>query len=288
MKILNSFCCTLIVALAVVSCSTDGDNGLSDKDSFTYKYEESNVPIKSCTAVRSENSFVITGSSENGQVFAIGFNKFGNLAQADSYSISDFDFPSSTSFEYYKSNYFNFELVGLDESKKRVSVKFSGNLYEDGYDLNSTDHYVEGDFTLGYLEVVPQLSGLEVSAKIGGEPWYSTDSDLSATGYSGGWIVSLNEFNDGEYMISYVIDPQNTVVGSYDFDENALVNKIDFFRYDPNTNEFIEYQTAGTFNITQKNDGFITHIIGEFNLTASNGSESIVITEGVINDVYSF
>jgi hypothetical protein len=279
----------LFILLLVSSCSTNNEdsNQISDEDSFEYKYEGGNAEIKSWTAVKSENDLVVSGMTDDGKVFAIGFNKFGNLAVADSYSATDYNFPSSTSFEYFKSNYFNFELVGIDESNKRVSVKFSGNLYEDNYDLDSTSHYIEGSFNLGYTEVTPQISGLEVSATIEGNDWYSTDSDLS--GGLVGSPVSINHFSDDAFIISYVIIPGNVTSGVYNFDMNSTENKMTFLKYDPNTNNFIIYETTGVFNITEHNVGFgLTQIKGTFSFTATKGSEVIQVKNGTINDVYSY
>ena len=144
----------LFISLIVLSgCSSSDDSGnivVPNTDSFAYSYDSEIVNISSWQAIKVENRIVVTGSADDGRVFATEFNKFGNLSSANSYSISDFKFPTSISFEYFKSNYFNFELVDIDEINKRVSVVFSGNLYEDDYDINSTTHFVEGSFSVGY------------------------------------------------------------------------------------------------------------------------------------------
>ncbi|MEP5338397.1 MAG: hypothetical protein ABJL44_06360 [Algibacter sp.] len=284
---------TLFYILIIVSCSSDGSDdsgGLSNNDSFIYKYENKNINITSWQAVKSENTIAVNGIASSGENFFITFNQYGNLSdvtiltgEKDEYGFSE----SYLSFEYFKSNYFNFELLGVDEDNKRVSVKFFGDLYEDGYDIDSETRYVEGSFNVEYSEVTPQIPGLEVSAKVDGNDWYSTGQDM--TSGQVGTPVSINHFSDDAYTISYIIIPRDTDVGTYQFNENSVVNKISFSRYDPSTNSEILYETSGSFGIEEHTVGFgLTLITGTFSLTATNGDEVISVTNGKIKDVYSY
>jgi len=279
----------LLVSVLAIGCSPSDDiesKEVPASDSFVYSYDNEEVSISSWNAVKVENTLLVTGSAEDGRKFAIEFNKFGNLSSANSYSTTDFGFPLTNSFEYFKSNYFDFELVGIDEVNKRVSVNFSGDLYEDNYDINSTTHFVQGSFNVSYSEQEPQIAGLEVSAKINGKDWYATDGNQSG-GFFSGSDIELYMISDDEYFISFAMNHDNTTALEYNFDENSTVNKVAFSEYDPATDEIVEYQTSGTFNITEKNEGLqITQIIGTYNLTARNGSNVIEVTQGKVNLAY--
>ncbi len=281
----------LFFTISIISCSTDEDSdGISNKDSFEYKHENEDVKIVNWRAVKSENTIEVIGNSEKGESFSVRFNVYGNLSAATVITDekdSDGFTKAYWAYEYFKSNYFNFELLGLDETNKRVSVKFSGDLYEDQYDIDSETNYVEGSFNVGYTEVTPQILGLEVSAVIDGDKWYSTSS-TSSGGLSGS-PRSYEHYSDNAYNLSYVIINNSFETGTFQFDSNTSYNKITFSRYDPNTDGFIGYETSGVFTISEHIQGFgINQIKGTFSLTAVNGNETIQITDGVINDIYSF
>ena len=125
-----------------------------------------------------------------------------------------------------------------------------------------------------------------MSAKINGSDWYATDADQSG-GFFFGSDIELNNFSDDEYFIGFVMNDENTIVAEYNFNENSTVDRISFSKYDPSTNGFIEYETSGIFNISEKNVGLqFTQIIGTYSLTATNGTEVIQVTEGQVNTVY--
>lgn len=279
----------LFLTVVISSCSSSDDsnnNQISQEDSFNLAYENSNVAINEWEAYRVEDRIAVIGSADDGKTFLIEFNVHGDFTEAGIYSVTDYEFPSSVSWPYFKSNYFNFELVGVDEVNNKVAVNFSGNLYEDEYDPSSTTHFVEGSFNVSYTVTTSNFSELEVYAKINGEDWYSTTSDQSG-GFFDGSNISLSYYSDDEYSISFVMNHDVTQVGMYLFDPNSAVNKVALHKYDPINNTFIEYTASGIFNITEKNVGMqTTQIIGTYELTATDGSEVIEISEGSVNLVY--
>lgn len=297
MKILKTLS-TLFVLLMISSCSPKGDIvdvdddsvEISDKDSFVYAFENKDTPITTWLGSKSESTIAVVGRGDNDILISFVFDIHGNLGEVtvDSGEKDDVGFSETYgSFEYFKSNYFNFELIGIDEIKKRVAVKFSGDLYEDRYDIASETRYVEGRFNVEYIDVIPAISGLEVSAEINGSQWVATDSDSSG-GFVEGSNIELNHFNGSQYFISYTINNDNTTPGIYNFNKSSTVNKVSFSRYDPDTNEFVVYETSGVLNIKEKNDlSIFIQIIGEYSFTATNGSEVIEVTNGKINTIFS-
>ena len=281
----------IIVLLLINSCSKSDDSGTidSDVDTFLYEYENQDISITSWQAQRSENTFAVSGFGNDGESIFILFNKYGNLEDVIIFTGKDDEdgfSESYSSFKYFRSNYFDFELIKFDETSKRVSVTFSGNLYEDSYDIESATRFIEGSFNVPYNEVTPQIAGLGVSAKIDNLDWYSTNSSTSSSGTT----LAVNRYSDDAYVISYVIIPNDdTNIGLHQFNESSTVNKITFSKYDINSNQFIEYETTGSFKVDEHNIGFgITVIEGTFNLVATNGDDIIQVNNGIIKDVYSF
>lgn len=278
----------LLLLLAVVliySCSSNSDIEPAS-DYFKYTYDGKEVTIKKWAAKKSEKTFEVIGSAEDEQSFGIIFNEYGNLQQAVSYS-TNFSFPSSWSYAYYKANYFKIESIKVNKSTQRVTVQFSGNLYEDEHNLDSNKHTVKGEFSVKYEEVVPLISGLETSAKINGKQWYATDSD-SEGGFFSGSDIQLNQFGDDEYQISFVLNHDNTKETTYKFDSNATVNNIRFFKFDMNGEDEIEYETEGVLTITEKKVGTnYTLLTATYSFLANNGSEIITVSEGKIKTLYT-
>jgi len=285
MKTFN-FIYAFFMLLIVVSCSSEGGNEISNDDSFVYVYDDSNISITSWEAQRVEDTFVIIGQADDGQSFAIEFNAFGNLSSANSYSSQDFNFPLSLTYTYFSSNYFDFQIVGIDESNKRVSVTFNGNLYEDEYDLDSQSHTVEGSFNVEYIDNPSTGVISTMSAELDGDNWYSVSGQQTG-GFFSGSNIELSRFNDDEFMISVIINDDNTEVGDYNFTSNATVNKVAFLEYNTATNDFEEYETIGTLNLVEKNVGIqFTQVKGTFSLTAVNGSNSVSVENGDFSIYY--
>ncbi|WP_237274736.1 hypothetical protein [Tenacibaculum ovolyticum] len=277
-----------VILIVIFGCSSSDDPTGSSKDSFEYMYKNEKITIDTWTAFKIEDGIIVTGSSSiNEQSFTIQFNKYGNLNSANSYPLGNFNIPLSISYEYYKSNFFNFELLNIDESNNRVSAVFSGNLYEDEHDLDSEKHFVEGAFNISYIDKEPNYPGLKVYAEIEGKDWYSVDSD-SEGGFFSGSDIHLNQFSDDEYQITFILNHDNTSTGNYAFDLNSQVNKVVLSKFDKDGLTVTEYETEGNFNLLEKNIGAaVTQLIGNYDLIAKKGNEIIRVTNGTFNTVYS-
>jgi len=278
-----------LLFVGFTNCSSDDEDSNSTNDSFTFIYEGETVSISSWEGVKVDNALAIVGRSDDGINIAIEFNKYGNLGYAAVYSTQDVDFEHSESFNYFKSNYFNFNLVNLDESNNRVSVNFSGDLYENEYDITSTTHPVEGSFNISYTDVDPIIEGIGLSAKVDGVDWHHSDSDQNG-GFFSGSNVSLNNFNDGAFTFSIEVNHDNSDLGSYNFNESSTVNRIKLYEYDPATNESIVYETVGTFVLTEKSVGVQQTVIsGNFSFIATNPTDNstVTITNGTYKEIYN-
>lgn len=268
--------------------SGPGNDTITAEDSFSFTYDGQEVVVTEWLGQRSENTIAINGWNEEGNNIQLQFNAFGNLSGVSSFS-SKFEYPTSYSYEYFKSEYFDFQLVNVDKENKKVEVTFEGVLYEDARDLDSEQHEVKGSFIVTYGDVEPNYPGLGISAKIDGNTWYETDGETYG-GFVSGTDITLANFNDGVYMLYLTFNHDTTEEGVYEFSENDEVNVISIGKYhiDSEGDGFIEYKTSGTLTITEKNSSFIPLIRGTFSFTAThpeNGSV-IEVTDGAFLEVY--
>lgn len=265
-----------------------GNDTITAEDSFSFSLDGEEVIVTEWLGQRSENTIAINGWNEAGNNIQLQFNAFGNLSGVSSFS-SEFEYPTSYSYEYFKSEYFDFQLVNVDEVNKKVEVTFEGVLYEDERDLDSEQHAVKGSFIVTYADVEPVIAGLGTYAKINGEHWYSTDSE-STGGFVSGTDITLVNFNDGEYALYLTFNHDMTEEGIYEFSEDDFTNTIFIGKYEKDLegDSFVGYNTSGTLTITEKTAGFIPTITGTFSFTATHpeNGDVIEVTNGSFLEVY--
>ncbi len=281
----------LVFSIVFFSCSSgDDDSSSASPNTFTYTYAGANVPITQIIARKSEDRIVISGQAANGQGIDVEFNKFGNLGTIESFSTTDFSFPFTSVFYDNTANYFNFQLISIDEVNKRVVVQFSGKLYDDDTDLTSQFVQVSGSIDVNYQEVTPNIPGLQVSATIGGSPWYSTKSYTNGGSSFDDFVLRYQ--NDDQNRISIGFDSGNNNVGTYNFTPSSSTNFVHLAKYNTTTSMFDEYNCTGSMIVTSKTPvnigGYI--IEGTYTFTAvnpSNAAQQIQVTQGVFKTYYN-
>lgn len=276
------------VALSTFAISCSSDDGGSSSNSSSLTVNGSNVSFSNVLAQKSENSLAIIANASDGASIQILFNKFGNL---ESVTYDDADFNSYYNYQHYKSNYFTFNLVSINESNKRVKIDYSGTLYEDETDLNSNSITVSGSFDVNYIVQTPAISGLGVTCKIGGSNWYATD------GYTNNGIgfddFILRELSDDQNMISLGFNSVNNGPGTYIFTSSTNTNFAHLSKFNTTTLEYVDYNCVGSIVVTSKTSaGFIGYFIeGTYSFTATNptnSSDVIQVTNGVFKEYYSW
>jgi hypothetical protein len=274
---MKNFKFILFIAVAAIfgSCSSDSNSGSDTPNAFAVN--GTNVTLSSTIAQKSENTIAIIADATDGSSIEVTFNKFGDLQR---FSYYDANFNSYRNFQYFKSNYFNFDLVSINESSKRVKVTFSGTLYENENDLNSNSQEISGSFDLPYIVQTPIIAGLELSCKIAGNNWY--DTDFWDNGFGD---VDRKFISDDENMIIMRLTEENIAIGTYNFTTNTN-NRFQLAKYNTTTNQYVEYDTAGTLTITSNSTPFfgIRVVEGTFSFVAtnpSNSSDQVQITNGV-------
>ena len=281
MKTLRYVFFVLIISV-LASCSMDdtGNGGLPNDNYFEYKVNGQSVKVVSWDAQRSENTVMVIGVAADGTAIELNFNQFGDMGAIWSYNINAVQ-QNKRNHYFFKQHYFNFELLAIDYQLRRVQVAFSGNLYDDAYNLDSAYSYVEGSFLVSFEDVTPIIPGLKVDSNINGMQWHATEQ------YHQNINSQLFSFvSDDEYMLSFLVSQDATTVGSNTFNEASANNKVIVSRYDPEIQEFVQYiSESGTLNITSQT---ATLIEGDFTLNAKNPTtgEVVTVTNGTFKTAY--
>jgi len=289
MKILKLI--PLVFALVILNaCSSDSSSSSSSVDeSFHFKYDGQTINVTSWEAQRSGNTIAVTGYGANGMSISLEFNSYGDIGEVDTYSLTDGAVPLSQAQAYYTNESFTFNLVSINATNKTAHVTFSGKVYEDGYDLTSPFVNVEGDFLVNYEDVIPQVAGLDVYAKIAGNDWYDSKSDQEG-GFFSGSDVTLSSYNGDIYAINITTNHDNSIVGSHSFTPSSSTDKVTLSKYNSTLDYFEEYDCTGTFNLTAKEVGAsITVITGTYTFTAVDPvtSAEITVTNGTFKTAYT-
>lgn len=273
MKFLKFIPC-LLVLLILESCSSSDDSTPPPaiEDSFTYVYDGNAINLTTLSAEQKDNSLMVRGIAANGQTILFIFNKFGNLGFVNSYSLKLMFFPNRYCYANYRSHYFTFNLISIDETNKRVHATFSGNLYEDRQNLNSDSVTVRGEFNLPITEFSPSTWVDEAYCKIGGTDWHLSSSEKLIGNSKNDFILQLS--SDDINCINLGFDGTNNGPGTYNFTSSSLTSFVKLAKFNPLTLDFTVYDCVGTMTVTSKMDdgtsflGF--YMEGTFSFTATN------------------
>ena len=134
MKFFNFFLFLALVSM-FFSCSSDDSSSSSVPEGFTLIIDGETINVTSVQAYRFDNWMEVAGYGSNGKSIDFKFSTAGSLYDAFVFSIdSENPFGPKSTFEYYNENTFNFDLVSYDANTRRVSVNFSGKVYDDEYE----------------------------------------------------------------------------------------------------------------------------------------------------------
>lgn len=269
MKILKFI--SIFILAGLTSCSSDSSGESSVSNALTVN--GNTVTLGTVIAQKSEETLFIYASASDGSSIQIGFNKYGNL---ESVIYDDQNFNSFYNYQYFKSNYFDFDLISINESNNSVKISYSGNLYSNENDLESDSVSISGSFNVNYINQTPLIEGLGLSCKIGGQNWYETD--FWDNGFSN---VDRKFINDDDKMIIMNFEDESIEPGTYTFN-GSNVNKLSLAKFNTTTKEYDSYDTSGTVTITSNTivSGVVRVIEGTFSFTATNGSNTIEVTNG--------
>lgn len=261
----------IFILAGLTSCSSDSNGESSVSNALTVNGNA--VTLGAVVAQKSEETLFVSASASDGSSIQIIFNKYGNL---ESVIYDDPSFNSYFNYQYFKSNYFNFDLVSINESNNTVKITYSGTLYQDENDLDSENISISGSFNVDYINQTPLIDGLGLNCKINGQNWYVTD--FWDNGFSN---VDRKLISDDDKMIIMNFTDQNIETGTYTFDNDSS-NKMNLAKFNTTTKEYENYTSSGTLTITSNTvvSGVVRIIEGTFSFTATSGSNTVEVTNG--------
>lgn len=286
MKKITQIIAFLSISLFVASCSSDGDGdggSSGGPNNSNFKLNGTTIALTDVGAQKSENTLFIYATTEDETDIELLFNKFGNLERITVATMEP-NYTDYYNYKHFNSNYFDFNLISINENTKRVKVSFSGKLYEESDDLNSESITVSGSFEVNYVDVEPLDAGFGTFCKIGGNNWYSTD------GWDEGWFnVNKKVISDNEDMLTFRFEEASIPVGNYVFTPTSA-NRVTLSKFDTTTKTYVDYDCTGSFNIQSNLSGLNFRTIeGTFSFTAvhpTNSSQTIQVTNGTFKNLF--
>lgn len=292
----------LLLSVFTFSCASDSD---SDKENealeYKVKFNDTQLELSNLKAVVDGDYFTIgdlddfpqpTSTSHIANNLSFYFHRDGTLLNAQIYDASLKDFIASPF--YFSKNLFKFNIDNIDEVNKKITVSFSGNLYQHyDYQIRPYNQKLSGSITIPYSDKNPLNSSKTygTTMKINGQNWRGLAYIWTGHDSEKSHVLKIN--GDNEYSINIVFPKGIAKAGKYTFTKNSDIYKdytVNLLRYYPNNiseetyskspNEFI---STGTLEITEVNK---VYIVGKFSLTATDPltNEKVTISEGVFKE----
>lgn len=300
MKFKYLFLFVFIIALS--SCSdpdetapvTPTDNTTPPTDYFNLNIDGSEVSV-----VPFQGSFYGYKMTKKGEVFHLvathgeshewfrlefDFTEDGKLISAKKESFST-QLGNVYYYNYrnFPSNYFNIQILSIDETAKKIKLKFNGNLYVSTTDLYSEDIHLDAEINAPYQEVEQTSSNYIItdyqveqycSAKFNGTPWVARHEHSNSVFTS-----------EDPYKIE-INFASNAIPGSYPFTTSSTSNYLKFSKFNTTTLTYDYYNVTGVVAHTYRefHGAGNYSFIGSFSFTATNPnnpSDSITVTDGV-------
>ncbi len=237
------------------------------------------------------DDFILSGQygiGYGGNHFFLRFDKQGRVVDASVGSQND-EFGLYVSYEnyqYYPDNYFNLEIISLDEAAQRIKVNFSGKLYHESDDFNSEAIEINGTLDMDYAIDTESLPGivygdfaLHCDAKFNGVPWKATHQSYP------GSMMSSNFTAPDPYRIDIYFVPNNNISASYDVTPSSTDNYIKFWKFNTATLVYDSYEVTGTleYHYREFHGANEYTYFGNFSFTAinpNNPADVIQVTDG--------
>lgn len=299
----------LIFAFFCVSCSND----TSDNSTVNTQYLRLNIngvekiipsedyPNNSVVLGFSGNVFQLTafyGKLDNNyssQMFKLIFDKNGNIISVKN-SVHENEYGDFVygNYNFFPSNYFDLNIISLDEASKKIKVSFSGNLYLNSnstsnlYLLSLDREFVqaEGEIDMIYEEWEGPYTGIFManleqycSAKLNGVAWEGNRANEFMGSYTYGSFMASDPY---KIEIRFA---QDANLGSYNFTTASTENRIKFSKFNTTTLTYDYYTVNGVLNNDYKefHGGTSYSYFGTYNFTATNPnnpSDVIQVTDG--------
>lgn len=217
----------------------------------------------------------------------ITFDKYGNFISAG----IDKDFEYSENYPYFSSNYFDFEMTPINIAAGKCVIDFSGTVYENKYDMNSTPITLSGHFSLQSAVLQQGAEGFLYNqglfANVDGRKWFSPYKigGNYDSGYYNFFYVS-----DDEFRLVFNVNGDVTPTGQHNFTASTIHDCIKVEKFNTTTLTYELWDTEGSMNITDLIEPIedVHYISGSFSLTArnpNNPAEIVHFKNGVFNSL---
>lgn len=302
----NTLLSIFLLVLACGCSSSDDDNGetvalpkdyvfVKANGHYANQYAsqlETNINLyNGNTPITRKNDCITVGLNYGLGFMAHGltikFDSSGKLISASQRSTGQIGVWNYNNYRYFPSNYFDVNLISLDETTHRIKAKISGKVYLDKLNMNSEamqldididcPYYAEDTFNPTYLITSSDTRSFSVpqycNAKFNNLPWIARQE------YTNGTFSSVDP-----YQVEVHFD-LNSTPGSFAFNPSSTDNYIRFSKFNTTTMAFDYYNVTGTTGYTVREDhGFSTYMfLGTFSFTAvnpNNPADVITVTDG--------
>jgi|LakMenE18May11ns_1017448.scaffolds.fasta_scaffold9741766_1 hypothetical protein len=292
------------------ACSSSSDYNQVDEVDFyqTFKYDNQvvldgvNYPSNYYLfeyAKESDGFLNVTldllDSSSNRVQLYLSFDKFGNFGKA--YFVKWLpDQSSADIYESYVNNSsqnFNFQLDSYDDLNRTVKGSYSGKVYIDNSNLNSSFRLIEGTFYIKIGGDIPTLSKPNAKLKFNGTQWHPTVEVQIPSNEVNAQDATFGMLSDDVYKIVIGLKRYEPLA-NHTFNNSNTDFFVKLAKFNTVTMQY-EYFVSSSGNLT------ITGIIpvsiisrnfkGLFSFTATNPqnpSEIITITDGSFEKIFYY
>lgn len=297
------FCCLVVVC---TSCS-NSDVSSTDPVVAANDYFNLNVSGTQFSLSTDFNKVNAGNIYWNGYAFYVGialgqslaasnhkielyFDRTGKVISVKDYSM-DGNSGTYTYFNYpnFPANYFNVNIISLDEVNHKIKLEFLGNLYLNKTDLNSESIAIQGELNMSYVADLnmdpnqdPYININQIpqgcTAKFNNIVWKAFREDLDYSQSSSVFTASDPYKIETHFAL-------NAAVGSYNFTSASTDNYIKFSKFNTTTLVYDYYNVTGfiAYSYREFHGAEMYSFIGTFGFTAvnpSNPADTVTVTDG--------
>ncbi|MBL7885432.1 MAG: hypothetical protein JNJ52_01680 [Flavobacterium sp.] len=297
----------LVFIIALSSCS-DPDETMTPTDTTTplTDYFNLNIDGSEVSVVPFQGSFYGYKMTKKGEVFHLvaihgesyewfrlefDFTEDGELISATKQSNStQYGTVNFYNYRNFPSNYFNIQILSIDQTAKKIKLKFNGNLYVSTTDIYSEDIYLDADINIPYEEIENTSTNYIVdhylveqycSAKLNNIPWIARHEHSNS---------SFTSEDPYKIEINFA---SSSVPGSYPFTTSSTSNYLKFSKFNTTTLTYDYYNVTGVVahSYREFHGAARYSFIGTFSFTATNPNnpaDVITVTDGVFRSFQQY
>jgi hypothetical protein len=286
----------LLLIFLTLGCSSDSDNSATNNNNVNFRLVVDGIIYDVPPRVNSDLGGIVSKKGDQIQISVIQ----GDLNNTDSrfslnlvFSTSgkfisgymrfnSFNFfnPVYDNFIHFPSNYFPVTSFNLDETNKKIQMKFTGKLYENKLSLNSDSRDIQVELNTIYTDAGNEndpiiFNGIEqyCRANFNSAPWFAR------------FEHNRSSFTNEDAFKIETHFANSPTPGNYNFDSLSTSNYVKLSKFNPLTLNYDYYNVTGQVGYTYREFHGANNysFIGTFTFTAvnpNNPSDVIQVTNG--------